>query len=112
MVYYNYSIVKEINMADDVFVLVTPDFDKGEGFAKEIQGVVLPSRRVIGRDKEYLQTQIKNAQDVWEAEGNSDDIPIEELYSSLARMNMSAYHPGWILPIDEAKELIKNSGGL
>jgi len=86
-------------MADDVFVLVTPDLDSkiGSGSIKNIQG---------------LQMQVDDAQDTWLQDGNSGDIPIEELYRYLERMNLSAYHAGWILPIDEAKELIKNNGGL
>ena len=37
-------------MAEDVFVLVTPDFDKGEGFAKEIQRSCQGSAKELLRD--------------------------------------------------------------
>lgn len=101
-------------MADDVFVLVTPDLDSkiGPGLIKNIQGVVLASKKVLGNRKKILQMQVDDAQDSWLQDGNSGDVPIEELYRYLERMNMSAYHAGRILPIDEAKELIKNNGGL
>ena len=128
MVYYRCSIIKEIIKAtdrrtssqeNDVFILVTPDHDSndvdedtGYGAIKEVDGVVLPSKKVLGRSKEHLQIQIDDAQRFWEDDGNAGDVPISQLYRYLVRMNMSIYSPGWIVSTDKARELIKNSGGL
>jgi len=98
-------------MANDIFVLVTPDFANA-GVAKDIQGVVLPSKKTLGRDKDFLKIQVDEAQQYWQEDGNSGDIPTDVLYRYLSQMNMSAYRAGWVLPVDEARELVKKSGGL
>jgi len=122
MVYYSCSIIKEIIMTQnnestinptDVFVLVTPDHDSDEqGAVKDVQGVVLPSKKVLGGAKDYLQMHVDDAQKYWEEDGNSGDIPIDRLYRYLVRMTMSAYSPGWLMSADDARQLIKRSGGL
>ena len=128
MVYYSCSIIKEIIMTtnkralsqeSDVFILVTPDHDSNEvdedtgyGAIKEVNGVVLPSRKILGEAKKHLQMQLDDAQRFWEDDGNSGDVPISQLYRYLVRMNMSIYSPGWIVSTDKARELIKKSGGL
>jgi len=126
MVYYSCSIIKEIIMTtnkralsqeSDVFILVTPDHDSNEvdedtgyGAIKEVNGVVLPSRKILGEAKKHLQMQLDDAQRFWEDDGNSGDVPISQLYRYLVRM--SIYSPGWIVSTDKARELIKKSGGL
>ena len=110
---------RALSQESDVFILVTPDHDSNEvdedtgyGAIKDVQGVVLPSRKILGEAKKHLQMQLDDAQRFWEDDGNSGDVPISQLYRYLVRMNMSIYSPGWIVSTDKARELIKKSGGL
>tara|TARA_Y100000296_G_C5058012_1_gene198313 strand:+ start:279 stop:587 length:309 start_codon:yes stop_codon:yes gene_type:complete len=98
---------------DNIFVLWKPDlFGDSDNEVQEIQGVVLPSRKVLGKSKQYLETNIQEAQKFWEEDGNSDEIPLEKLFEYLQGVNMRAYSMGRVLPIDDAREFVKKGGGL
>ena len=67
---------------NDVFILWKPNLCGGtnaDSDIQEIQGVVLPSRTILGKAKKYLEMNIADANRFWEEDGNSGDIPLEDL---------------------------------
>ena len=97
----------------DVWIM-TSDMGEG-GWQSGVQVVVLPNRKVLAKndmDKELIEEQIKEAQERYERAGSSGSIPTDELFYYLEGLHKSPYHLGAVVPIEEAREYVKLSGGL
>jgi len=108
--------IEDVDLEKHVFILYTPNWG-GDGAdqdkeAKRIDGVVLSSRKILGPGKDHLEMNITDAQRFWEADGNSGEVSLEKLFGYLLHMNLSAYRMGILLPIDDAREFIKEGGGI
>ena len=97
----------------DVWIM-TSDMGEG-GWQSGVQVVVLPNRKVLAKndmDKELIEEQIKEAQERYEHAGSSGPIPTDELFYYLEGLHKSPYHLGAVVPIEEAREYVKLSGGI
>jgi hypothetical protein len=89
----------------DVWIMTSDAGEGEEAWKSGVQVVVLPNRKVIAKndmDKELIEEQIKEA----------GDISIDELFYYLEGLHKSPYHLGATVPMEEAREYVKLSGGM
>lgn len=106
--------IEDVDLEKHVFILYKPNHDSNspDNEVKEIQGVVLPSRKILGQHKQHLEMNMTDAKRYWEEDGNSGEIPLEELFTYLLHMNGGAYSTGILLPTNDAREFVKKGGGI
>ena len=99
----------------DVWIMTNGMGEGEEAWKSGVQVVVLPNHKVITKndmDKKLIEEQIKEAQQRYEYAGSSGPIPTDELFYYLEGLHKSPYHLGSVVPIEEAKEYVKLSGGM
>lgn len=100
----------------DVWIMTNGVGEGEEAWKSGVQAVILPNRRVIAKsneDKNLLEEQIEEAQERYNKYGGgSGEIPIDKLFDYLEGLHTSPYHLGFVVPVEEAREYVKLSGGL
>ncbi len=95
----------------DVWVLTSiKNFDAD----LELDAVVLGNRKILSKNegtKEMLESDFKAADNIW-AEQNEGPMPSNELFSFLNVIHKNPQGIGQIMPVEDARELVKKSGGL
>jgi len=99
----------------DVWILVNAAEEGEDSWKSNVKAVVLPSHKILAKqdgDKELLQMQIDDATQFYQEDGNSGDVPSEMLFEYLEGLHKSPYHLGFTVPVEDAREYVKLSGGL
>jgi len=95
----------------DVWVLTSiKNFDA----ELELDAVVLGNRKILSKHegvKEMLESDFKAADSIW-AEENDGPMPSSELFGFLNVIHRNPHGIGQIMPVDDARELVKKQGGL
>ena len=95
----------------DVWVLTSiKNFDA----ELELDAVVLGSRKILSKSegiKEMLSSDFEAADNIW-AEQNDGPMPPEELFGFLNAIHKNPHGIGQTMAAEDARELVKKSGGL
>ena len=98
----------------DVWILADAR-DGGDSWKSNVKAVVLPSKKVISRSKRFsslISKQISMAESMWAgATDDNSSITTEAMYNALNRWHGNPYSMGVIVPVEDAREYIKQSGG-
>ncbi len=97
-----------------VWIMVDASGDDPDEWKSNVKAVVLSNKKILAKTdsiKSNLEETIAIIQESWE-EGNSGDIPVDNFYEALDRMNQSPWHLGGVVSSDEAREYVKLSGGI
>jgi|TARA_R110000824_G_scaffold398123_1_gene601809 hypothetical protein len=99
----------------DVWILVNGDGEGEDSWKSDVRAVVLPNHRVIAKNdgyKELLEMQIDDAKQFFQDDNDSGSISSEVLFEYLEGLHKNFHHLGMTIPIEEAREYVKLSGGL
>ena len=75
---------------------------------------VLGNRKIIAKDDSYkdsLESDFEAADTIW-AEQNNDPMPAEQLFGFLNAIHKNPYSIGMTMSAEEAREFVKETGGL
>ena len=95
----------------DVWVL---QGQSGPGSELDLKAVVLGNRKILTQSeglKEALEESFQAADRIM-GEGNEGEISTEELFEFLSATHNNVYGIGTTVSSEEAKELVKNNGGI
>ena len=99
----------------DVFIIVNKSTLGTEDEQIAVDAVVLSSRKILSKNpmmKGILESHIEDAQSFWERDGGKGEVPVDDLFRYLNGMFSGIHSIGSIVSDTQAKELIKQSGGL
>ena len=102
-------------MMADVFIIVNKSTLGTEDEQIAVDAVVLSSRKILSKNpmmKGILESHIEDAQSFWERDGGEGNVPTDKLFRYLGGMWSSIYSKGSIISDTQARELVKQSGGL
>jgi hypothetical protein len=98
----------------DVWLLV--DLGEGNGeWKNNIKAAVLPNKKVLGAPSVtgHINKVIKDAEKLWNLHHSEEgEVPMERIYGSLGTSYKNHKNMGIVIPLEEAREYIKQSGGL
>jgi len=98
----------------DVFLIV--DLGEGNGAWKNnVKAAVLPNKKVLGPPSitGHINKVIKDAEKLWNSyHPEEGEIPMERIYGRLGMSYKNHKSSGIVVTLEEAREYIKQSGGL
>ena len=98
----------------DVWILTNGSGEGKDAWKSGVKAVILPNHKIIAKTagtKELLEAQIEEVHEFYHAAGHSGKIPSEQLFEYLEGLHQNMYHIGFVVPVEEAREYIKLSGG-
>ena len=99
----------------NVFIIMDKSTMGDEDEQVNVKAVVLASRKILSKHdgtKLIIEEHIKDAQSFWESDGGEGEVPVDKLFGYLGGMWSSIYSKGSIISDTQARELVKQSGGL
>ena len=99
----------------NVFIIMDKSTMGDENPQVTVVAVVLSSKKILSKNpmmKGILEGSMEDAQFFWERDGGKGEVPVDKLFGYLGGLWSGIYSKGSIVSDTQAKELIKQSGGL